>query len=187
MLKKFIIVAAASVWAAASLTTTSFAAGEKSAHDFTVQSIDYTDLPMAQYEGKAVLMVNTASYCGYTPQYKGLQALWSEYEDKGLVVLGVPANDFGEQEPGSERNIKNFCKVNFKVDFPMTKKMVVKGGDGNAPIYEWLAAELGDESRPKWNFHKYLIGPDGKAVAFFPSDVTPESTELRAAIDGVLK
>ena len=187
MLKKILIMAAAGLWATATVTTASMAAGEKSAHDFTVQSIDYSDMPMAQYEGKAVLIVNTASYCGYTPQYKGLQALWSEYREKGLVVLGVPANDFGEQEPGSERNIKNFCKVNFKVDFPMTKKMVVKGGEGNAPIYEWLAAELGDESRPKWNFHKYLVGPDGKAVAYFPSAVTPESAELRTAIDSVIQ
>ncbi len=181
-LKKIALLAAAALFA-----TGAHAAGEKSAHDFTVQSIDYTDMPMAQYEGKAVLLVNTASYCGYTPQYEGLQALWSEYKDKGLVVLGVPANDFGDQEPGNERNIKNFCKVNFQVDFPMTKKMVVKGGEDNAPIYNWLAAELGEESRPRWNFHKYLVGPDGKAVAYFPSKVTPDSTELRAAIDSVLQ
>ncbi|WP_262695884.1 glutathione peroxidase [Kordiimonas aquimaris] len=182
ILKKFLTIAVAAVWA-----TAAQAADEKSVHDFTVQSIDYTDLPMSSYEGKAVLMVNTASYCGYTPQYEGLQALWGEYKDKGLVVLGVPANDFGDQEPGNEGNIKNFCKVNFQVDFPMTKKMVVKGGEKNAPVYDYLAQELGEESRPKWNFHKYLIGPDGKPVAYFPSDVTPESPELRAAIDKALQ
>lgn len=182
LIKKLIVIAATAFWA-----TSVGAADEKSVHDFTVQSIDYTDLPLSTYEGKAVLMVNTASYCGFTPQYEGLQALWSEYKDKGLVVLGVPANDFGDQEPGTEGNIKNFCKVNFQVDFPMTKKMVVKGGEKNAPVYEFLAQELGEESRPKWNFHKYLIGPDGKAVAYFPSTVTPESAELRAAIDRVLQ
>lgn len=163
------------------------AGSEKSMHDFTVQSIDYTDMPLAQYEGKAVLLVNTASFCGFTPQYEGLQALWSEYKEKGLVVLGVPANDFGDQEPGDEGNIKQFCEVNFQVDFPMTKKMVVKGGEGNAPVYDWLAEELGEESRPRWNFHKYLVGKDGEPVAYFPSQVTPESTELRSAIDSALQ
>lgn len=163
------------------------AASATSAYDFTLTSIEFKEMPMAQYEGKAVLLVNTASYCGYTPQYKGLQALWEEYRDKGLVVVGVPANDFGDQEPGSERNIKNFCKVNFQVDFPMTKKMVVNGGEGNAEIYNWLAEELGEDSRPKWNFHKYLIGKDGKPVAYFTSKVTPESDELKAAIDQALQ
>lgn len=175
---------------AAVMTVSAWAAdvpNAQSVHEFTVKSIDYTDMPMEQYKGKAILMVNTASYCGFTPQYEGLQALWSEYKDKGLVVLGVPANDFGDQEPGSERNIKNFCKVNFQVDFPMTKKMVVKGGEDNAPIYDWLAAELGEESRPKWNFHKYLIDPNGKPVAFFPSTVEPGSPELVAAIDKALQ
>ncbi|WP_417461374.1 glutathione peroxidase [Kordiimonas sp.] len=163
------------------------AASATSAHDFTLTSIEFTEMPMAQYDGKAVLLVNTASYCGYTPQYEGLQALWEEYREKGLVVVGVPANDFGDQEPGSERNIKNFCKVNFQVDFPMTKKMVVNGGEGNAEIYDWLASELGEDSRPKWNFHKYLIGKDGKPVAYFTSKVEPQSSELKAAIDQALQ
>lgn len=161
-------------------------AGEKSLHDFKVKSIDYSDMDLSQYEGKAVLIVNTASYCGYTPQYEGLQALWSKYRDKGLVILGVPANDFGEQEPGSERNIKNFCTVNFQVDFPMTKKMVVKGGDDNAPLYDWLAEELGDESRPKWNFHKYLVGKNGVPVTFFPSKVKPNDEQVIAAVERAL-
>jgi len=162
------------------------AADAKTAHDFMLKSIDYTDLPMSQYAGKAVLVVNTASFCGFTPQYEGLQKLWTDYKDKGLIVLGVPANDFGSQEPDSEADIKKFCQVNFQVDFPMTKKMVVKGGKDNAEIYDWFAAELGEDSRPKWNFHKYLIDRKGNAVAFFPSDVKPSSTKLLAAIDGVL-
>lgn len=162
------------------------AENEKSLHDFTVQSIDYSDMALDQYAGKVVLLVNTASYCGYTPQYEGLQALWSKYREKGLVVLGVPANDFGEQEPGNERNIKNFCKVNFQVDFPMTKKMVVDGGEGNAPLYDWLAVELGDDSRPKWNFHKYLVSKDGKPLAFFPSKVKPNSDKIIEAIEKAL-
>ena len=178
-----------SLFAVAAVLVAGFGAqadDEKSLYDFTVTSIEFKDLPLAEYKGKAVLMVNTASYCGYTPQYEGLQALWDEYRDKGLVVLGVPANDFGDQEPGSEKNIKNFCKVNFQVDFPMTKKMVVKGGPDNAPVYEWLAHELGDESRPKWNFHKYLIDRDGHPVAYFSSKVTPQSDELKEAVEKTL-
>ncbi|WCL55501.1 glutathione peroxidase [Gimibacter soli] len=161
-------------------------AAEKTAWDFTLTSIDYTDMPMEAYKGKAVLVVNTASYCGFTPQYEGLQKLYDEYKDKGLVVLGVPANDFGDQEPGSERNIKNFCKVNFAVDFPMTKKMVVNGSEGTADFYNWMAEEQGEDSRPKWNFHKYLIGRDGHTVAWFGTKVEPDSPELKAAVEKAL-
>lgn len=155
-------------------------------HDFTVTSIEREDMDLSQFAGKTVLLVNTATFCGYTPQYKGLQAVWSQYKDQGLVILGVPSNDFGAQEPGSEENIKRFCSVNYQVDFPMTKKMVVNGDPGTAPLYEWLAAELGEESRPRWNFHKYLIGPDGKPVAYYTSKVKPESEELVAAIEANL-
>jgi len=181
MFKKIIAIGAAIV-----LAGSVQAATDKTMHDFTVQSIDFTEMPLSQFAGKAVLIVNTASYCGYTPQFKGLQKLWSNYRDKGLVVLGIPANDFGEQEPGSERNIKNFCKVNFQVDFPMTKKMVVKGGETNAPLYEWLAGELGEESRPVWNFHKYLVNAKGEAVAFFPTKMKPNSDTIIAAIEKTL-
>jgi glutathione peroxidase len=162
------------------------ASDEKSVHDFVLTSIDRTEMPLSDYKGKAVLVVNTASYCGYTPQYKGLQALWSEYRDKGLVVLGIPANDFGDQEPGSEANIKRFCKVNFQVDFPMTKKMVVKKAEDTSEFYNYLAETLGEDSRPQWNFHKYLIAPDGTPVGYYRSKVTPQSDELRAAIEAVL-
>lgn len=181
---KHIVFALFTVAAAAAPASASM---EKSAHDFVLTSIEYTDMPMDQYKGKAVLLVNTASYCGFTPQYEGLQALWEDYRDKGLIVLGVPANDFGDQEPGSEANIKRFCEVNFQVDFPMTKKMMVKGGEGNAPIYDWLASQMGEDSRPKWNFHKYLIDQNGQPVAYFGSRVTPQSDELRGAIDKVLQ
>jgi len=162
------------------------ASDDKTLSDFKVKSIDLSEMDLSQYAGKAVLVVNTASYCGYTPQYEGLQKLWSDYREKGLIVLGVPANDFGEQEPGNERNIKNFCQVNFQVDFPMTQKMVVKGGDENAPLYDWLAAELGDESRPKWNFHKYLVNREGKPVAYFPSKVKPNSEAIISAVEKAL-
>ncbi len=154
----------------------------KSAHAFEFTSIEGDPLPLSGYKGKAVLVVNTASLCGFTPQYKGLQALWEEYRDKGLVVLGVPSNDFGGQEPESEAKIKEFCEVNFAVDFPMTAKYAVKG-DAAHPFYRWAAAAKGE---PKWNFHKYLIGPDGRLVEAFGSRVAPDSPDLRKAIDAAL-
>jgi len=152
------------------------------AHDFDFVSIDGKPLPLSTFRGKAILVVNTASMCGYTPQYKGLQALWDEYRDRGLVVLGVPSNDFGGQEPGSEEEIKQFCEINFAVDFPMTAKATVLGSKAHA-FYAWAAAAKG---APRWNFHKYLIGPDGQLAAAFGSAVAPASTELRTAIDAVL-
>jgi glutathione peroxidase len=153
----------------------------ETAHDFSFASIDGGALPMSQFEGKAVLVVNTASFCGYTPQYEGLQTLWSEYKDKGLVVLGVPSNDFGAQEPGTAEDIKDFCEANFDVDFPLTAKEVVKGGEAHE-FYKWAAAEKGAENAPRWNFHKYLIAPDGSLVTAFPSKVEPMSEEMLAAV-----
>lgn len=153
-----------------------------SAHDFKFEAIEGGPLPLSGYKGKAVLVVNTASLCGFTPQYKGLQALWEQYRDKGLVVLGVPSNDFGGQEPESEAKIKEFCEVNFAVDFPMTAKYAVKG-DAAHPFYKWAGAAKGE---PKWNFHKYLLGPDGTLVGAFGSRVAPDSADLRTAIEAVL-
>jgi glutathione peroxidase len=139
---------------------------------------------LKEYEGKVALVVNTASKCGFTPQYKGLQALYSELSPRGFVILGFPSNDFGGQEPGSSEEIKQFCELNYKVTFPMFSKVVTKAGPDQSPIYSWLG-QTGN--LPKWNFSKYLIGKDGKVVAFFPSNVTPESPELRQAIEGALK
>ncbi len=139
---------------------------------------------LKEYEGKVALVVNTASKCGFTPQYKGLQALYSELSPRGFVILGFPSNDFGGQEPGTSEEIKQFCELNYKVTFPMFSKVVTKAGPDQSPIYSWLG-QTGN--LPKWNFSKYLIGKDGKVVAFFPSNVTPESPELRQAIDAALK
>jgi glutathione peroxidase len=155
------------------------------AWDFKFDAIDGQPLALADYKGKAVLVVNTASQCGFTPQYKGLQALWSKYRDRGLVVLGVPSNDFGGQEPGSAAEIKTFCEVNFDVDFPLTAKQKVIGGDAH-PFYRWIASELGEGAAPRWNFHKYLVDPAGKVVGAYPSKVAPESGELTEAIEAVL-
>lgn len=155
------------------------------AFDFSFDSIDGKPLPMADYKGKAVLVVNTASQCGFTPQYTGLQALWSKYKDRGLVVLGVPSNDFGGQEPGKEEDIKKFCEVNFDVDFPLTSKQAVVGGKAH-PFYKWVTAELGEGAAPRWNFHKYLIDPHGKLVGTYPSQVSPESPQLVKEIEAAL-
>ncbi len=156
-----------------------------SAHDFAFKSIDGKDLPLKSFAGKAVLVVNTASECGYTPQYAGLQKLWQDRKGDGLVVLGVPSNDFGAQEPGSEAAIQQFCTARFKVDFPMTAKQAVIGGKAH-PFYRWIAQELGEGAAPRWNFHKYLIGRDGALAGAFPSSVAPQSKELTAAIDETL-
>lgn len=152
------------------------------AHAFAFEAIDGGELPLADYAGKAVLVVNTASHCGFTPQYDGLQALWERYRNRGLVVIGVPSNDFGGQEPGTEAQIKQFCEVNFSVDFPMTAKQTVKGAHAH-PFYVWAADRAG---APRWNFHKYLIAPDGRLLGAFPSAVAPMSDEMAAAVEKAL-
>lgn len=154
----------------------------ENAYDFTFQAIEGGALPLSQYKGKAVLVVNTASMCGYTPQYKSLETLWEKYRDKGLVVVGVPSNDFGGQEPGSDKEIKEFCNVNFAIDFPMTTKEPVKGAQAH-PFYKWVAAQKGE---PKWNFHKYLLSPDGTLVAAFPSKIEPDNAEFLATVEKTL-
>ena len=155
------------------------------AHAFSFTSIEGKPLPLTAFKGKAVLVVNTASACGLTPQYKGLETLWRAYKDKGLVVLGVPSNDFGAQEPGSEKEIQTFCETRFGVDFPLTSKEHVIGA-GAHPLYKWIAGELGEAATPKWNFHKYLIGKDGAIAGTFGSRVEPESDELKQAIEAAL-
>lgn len=155
------------------------------AHDFTLTAIDGEKMPLKQWQGKPILVVNTASFCGYTHQYAGLQKLWETYRDRGLIVLGVPSNDFGRQEPGSAKEIKHFCEVNFDVDFPLTEKMKVSGGNASA-FYHMLRNRLGDQSVPRWNFHKYLINGDGIPVAFWPSAVAPMSDRIRKAVEAEL-
>jgi glutathione peroxidase len=155
------------------------------AHDFEFTSIDGKPLKMSGFAGKPVLLVNTASECGSTPQYAGLQALWDKYKDKGFVVLGVPSNDFGGQEPGTEADIAQFCETNYNVTFPMTSKNKVIGGDAH-PLYKWVVDQAGEAAAPRWNFHKYLIGADGELKGVFGTKVTPESGELVSAIENEL-
>lgn len=156
-----------------------------SAYDFSFKTIDGGAMPLAQYRGKVLLVVNTASFCGLTPQYEGLEALYRQFRDQGLVVIGVPANDFGAQEPGTEHEIKQFCTSKFDVDFPMTSKETVIGGTAH-PLYKWAAAELGEGATPKWNFHKYLIGRDGQLAGVFPSQIKPDAPELVQAVEAAL-
>jgi glutathione peroxidase len=152
-----------------------------SAYDFSFDTIDGKALPLREFAGKAVLVVNTASKCGLTPQYAGLEELYKTYRDQGLVVLGVPANDFGKQEPGTNEEILDFCTTKFAVDFPLTAKETVIGPDAH-PFYRWAASELGEDAAPKWNFHKYLIGKDGSLAGVFGSKTAPDDAAMVSAI-----
>ena len=153
-----------------------------SLHDLTAETIDHKPQPLQDYKGQVLLVVNTASECGATPQYAGLEALWRAYKGRGFAVLGFPSNDFGAQEPGTEAEIKTFCDVNYKVTFPLYAKVATKGA-AQSPVYQFLTAAHGE---PKWNFHKYLVGKDGQVKAELPSAVAPESAELHKAIDAAL-
>ena len=152
-----------------------------SAHEFSFKTIDGEPLPLTSFRDKVVLVVNTASKCGLTPQYDGLERLYSEYRDRGLVVLGVPCNQFAGQEPGSEAEIKDFCETRFNVDFPLTAKVDVKG-DAAHPFYKWAHDQLGEPAVPVWNFHKILVGKDGQAIRAFGPRTDPMDEEVTAAI-----
>jgi len=153
-----------------------------SAWSFSFAAIGGEPLPLSRFEGKTVLLVNTASQCGYTPQYQGLQSLHRKYRDRGLVVLGVPSNDFGAQEPGSADEIRHFCESQFGVEFLLSDKVKVTGDDAH-PFFLWAAQEMGPLAQPRWNFHKYLIAPDGRLVEWFSSATEPEAHSVRHAIE----
>lgn len=150
-------------------------------YDHTLTTIDGQPQALKDYAGKVLLVVNVASACGFTPQYAGLEALHAELADKGLVVMGLPCNDFGAQEPGSETEIKRFCETRFGVKFPMFSKVTVKG-DAKHPLYAWLTTAATPAGEVQWNFEKFLIGRDGQILGRFSSRVAPESQALRTAI-----
>jgi glutathione peroxidase len=153
-----------------------------SAHDFTFPRLNGgPPIAMKDFAGKAVLVVNVASACGYTPQYRALQQLSEARAAKGLVVLGVPSNEFGRQESGTEEEIAAFCSKNYGVTFPMTGKVEIVG-ENRHPFYAWVQSELGEDGLPKWNFHKYLIGKDGQIAGTFPSSAAPLGPELVSKI-----
>ena len=153
--------------------------------DFTVKDIDGKEVPLAKFQGKVLLIVNTASQCGYTPQYKELQEIYQKYKDQGFEVLAFPANEFGAQEPGSDEQIKQFCSTRYKVSFPLFSKIVVKG-KGIHPLYEYLTSEATD---PKfagpipWNFAKFLVNRKGEVIARFEPGVKPDSSEVVTAVE----
>jgi glutathione peroxidase len=155
------------------------------AFDHEFEAIEGGRLPLSQWRGKVLLVVNTASFCGFTPQYEGLQALWRLYERRGLVVVGVPSNDFGAQEPKNEAEIAGFCKGAFGVTFPLTTKEAVSGSAAHA-FYRWARETLGGAQAPRWNFHKYLVGRDGKLIAGYGARVEPLSPTLIQAIETAL-
>jgi glutathione peroxidase len=165
------------------LLMTAAALSAASIHDFTLKSIDGQDMLLSAYKGKAVLIVNTASQCGYTPQYSGLESINKKYAGQGLIVLGVPANNFGGQEPGSNEEIKTFCSRSYKVTFPMASKISVKGGDQH-PLFKFLSESA---SAPDWNFTKYLVGKDGKVIKRFGPSAEPEGKEITAAIEAAIR
>ena len=151
----------------------------QSIHNFTVKSIDGKSLNLASFKGKKILIVNTASKCGYTPQYEALEKVYEQYKDK-LVIIGFPCNQFGGQEPGSNEEIVAFCKKNYGVSFPLADKIDVKG-DNMAPIYQWLTTKSKNgilDASISWNFNKFLIDENGKMIAYFPSNVKPDSETI---------
>jgi glutathione peroxidase len=157
--------------------------GPASFYDLQTTTLSGQPANLAQYRGKVSLVVNVASYCGFTPQYAGLEKLQRELKDKGFNVLGFPSNDLGEQEPGTAEEIATFCKLTYDVTFPMFEKVVTRRGAGQSPVYGFLGRS---GQLPQWNFAKYVIDKQGRVAAFFPSDVTPESPELRNAITKAL-
>ncbi|MEM7506370.1 MAG: glutathione peroxidase [Pseudomonadota bacterium] len=160
-------------------------APDQTAHDFSFTDIDGNPLRLSQFAGKPLMVVNTASRCGFTYQYDGLQALYDRYRDRGFVLLGVPSDDFGGQELDSEAEVKHFCEVNFALDFPLTEISDVRGRDAH-PFYRWASKTMGADRAPRWNFHKYLIGPDGALVEAFDTRVEPESPQITRVIDALL-
>ena len=152
------------------------------AHQFTFLDMNGDILDMADFAGKTVLVVNTASRCGFTKQYAGLQKLYEDYQSRGLVILGVPSNDFGKQEPGTDSEIGQFCESSFGVTFPLTIKTKVTG-EAAHPFYAWAARQVSALGRPRWNFNKYLISPQGELADWVSSMTGPEDTKLRAAVE----
>ena len=160
------------------------AVSNSTAYDFEFSSIDGNLIKLSQFKGKVVVVVNVASRCGYTPQYEDLQTLWSEYKSKNLVVLGIPTNNF-RQEPGSNKEIKDFCETNFGITFPMTEKTNVIGTNSH-PFYKWARKDFGIGAIPKWNFHKIIIGKDGKVASTFSSITSPSSKKFINTIEKLI-
>ena len=157
---------------------------DKSFHDFTIESISGDDITLANYKDKVVLLVNTASQCGFTPQYAGLQKIYDRYKDDGFVVLGVPSDDFN-QELSSDDDVKKFCEIRYGVNFPLTSIQKIKG-DGAHPLYKWISGNTSVIGQPRWNFHKYLISKEGQILNWFSSMTSPTSEGLLKQVEEAL-
>lgn len=166
-------------------TTQTPTSNASSIYDFTMKDIDGKDVPLSNFKGKVLMVVNVATFCGNTPQYAALEKLYEDNKDKGFVVLGFPANEFGQQEPGSNAEIKNFCTSKYNVSFPMFSKIKVKG-DGIHPLYQWLVANAPYHDDVEWNFGKFLVGRDGKVINRFNPSVKPDDVSITKALDSAL-
>ena len=164
---------------------TVIAENEKLAYDFKFKDIEGSSLILSEYKGKIIVVVNVASQCGFTKQYEDMQKVWEKYKSKGVVVLGVPSNDFGKQEPGSNQEIKSFCESKFGISFPMTEKVTVKGPDAH-PFYIWAKENYGNSAIPKWNFHKIIVGKNGKIVDTFSSLTNPSSKRFITSLESLI-
>ena len=159
---------------------------EKLAYDFQFRDLDGSTLNLSEYKGKIIVAVNVASQCGFTKQYEDMQNIWEKYQSKGLIMLGIPSNDFGKQEPGSSKEIKNFCEAKFGITFPMTDKESVKGSEAH-PFYIWAKENHGKSAIPKWNFHKIIIDRNGKIAETFSSITNPSSKKFIEVLDRLIK
>ena len=155
------------------------------AYDFKFNDLDGSELNLIEFKDKVIVVINVASQCGFTKQYDDMQKVWDKYQDKGVIMLGIPSNDFGKQEPGSNEEIKNFCEAKFGITFPMTEKVSVKGENAH-PFYIWARENHGKSAIPKWNFHKIIIGKDGKVLDTFASLTNPSSKKFIKAIEKAL-
>ena len=158
---------------------------DKLAYDFKFNDLDGSPLNLSEYKNKVIVVINVASQCGFTKQYEDMQKIWIKYQSRGIIMLGVPSNDFGNQEPGSSQEIKNFCEAKFGITFPMTEKVSVKGEEAHA-FYKWAKENHGKSAVPKWNFHKIIIGKDGKIVDTFASITNPSSKKFVVALENAL-
>ena len=158
---------------------------DKLAYDFDFSDLDGSTLNLSEYKNKVIVVINVASQCGFTKQYEDMQKIWEKYQARGVIMLGIPSNDFGNQEPGSNQEIKNFCEAKFGISFPMTEKVSVKGESAH-PFYKWAKKKHGKSAVPKWNFHKIIIGKNGKIVDTFASITNPSSKKFVEALEKAL-
>ena len=165
---------------------TSSAKYEKLAYDFSFNDLDGSKINLSSFKNKVIVIINVASQCGFTNQYEDMQSIWERYQKDGLIIIGIPSNDFGNQEPGSESEIKTFCEAKFGITFPMTEKVIVKG-DNAHPFYQWAKDNYGKSAIPKWNFHKIIIGKDGKVADTFSSITKPSSKKFIDLIEKEIK